>query len=49
VPSSAIRSVFESMPRSALENLLEVYLGSSCELTWDRIVMQAGSVMEGNW
>jgi hypothetical protein len=49
VPSSAIRSVCESMPGSVLENVLGVYLGASCELTWERIVKQAGSVMECNW
>ena len=49
MPSSAIRSIFESMPGSVLENVLAVYLGASCELTWERIFKQAGSVMEGNW
>ena len=49
MPSSAIRSVFESMPGSVLENVLGVYLGASCKLTWERIVKQAGSVMECNW
>ena len=49
MPSSAIRNVFESLPRSVLENVLGVYLGASCELTWELIVKQAGSVMEGNW
>jgi len=44
VPSSAIRSVFESMPGSVLEIVLGVYLGASCELTWERIVKQAGGV-----
>jgi len=32
------------MPGSVLENVLGVYLGASCELTWERIVNQAGSV-----
>ena len=49
VPSSAIRSVLETMPGSILENLLGVYLGASCKLTSERIVMQAGSVIEWNW
>jgi hypothetical protein len=49
VPPSAIRSVLESMPGSVLENLLRVYLGASWELTWERIVKQAGSVIECNW
>jgi hypothetical protein len=49
VPSSAIRSVLETMPGSALENVLEVYLEASCELTSERIVMQVGSVIECNW
>jgi hypothetical protein len=44
VPSSAIGSVLESMPGSVLENVLGVYLGASCELTWESIVKQAGSV-----
>jgi hypothetical protein len=44
VPASAIRSVFESMPASVLENVLRVYMGPSCELTWERIVKRAGSV-----
>ena len=44
MPPSAIRSVLETMPGSVLENLLGVYLGASCELTWERIVKQAGSV-----
>jgi len=49
VPWSAIGSVLESMPESVLENVLGVYLGASCELTWEHIVMQAGSVIKCNW
>ena len=57
VTSSAIGSVLESMAGSVLENVLGgvlgsvlgVYLGASCELTWERIVKQAGSVIECNW
>jgi len=44
MPPSAIRSVPESMHGSVLENVPSVYLGASCELTWERIVKQAGSV-----
>ena len=44
MPSSAIERVLESMPGSVLENVLGVYLGASCELTWEHIVKQAGSV-----
>jgi hypothetical protein len=44
VPSSTIRSVFECMPGTVLENVLGVYLGASCELIWEHIVKQAGSV-----
>jgi hypothetical protein len=44
VPSRAIRSILESMPSSVLENILRVYLGASCEFTWEHIVKQAGSV-----
>ena len=44
VPSSTSESVLGSMPGSVLENVLRVYLGASCELTWGRIVKQAGSV-----
>jgi len=49
VPSSAISSVLGSMPGSVLENVLGVYMGASCERTWKRMVMQAGSVIECNW
>ena len=49
MPSSSIGGVLETMPGSVLENVLRVYLGASCELTWERIVMQAGSVIECNW
>jgi hypothetical protein len=51
VPSSAIVSIFESMPGSVhgnvlgiLMSLLGVYLGVSGELTLQGIVTQAGSV-----
>jgi hypothetical protein len=52
VSSSAIGSVLESILGSVLENILGgehvsvlgVYLGVSYELTWERIVKQAGSV-----
>jgi len=41
MPSSAIGSV--------LGSVLGVYLGASGECTWERIVKQAGSVIECNW
>jgi hypothetical protein len=44
VPSSTSECDLGSMPGSVLENVLGVYLGASCELTWGRIVKQAGSV-----
>jgi len=40
VPSSSIGSVFESVLGSVLEIV--------CELTWEHIVKQAGSVIECN-
>ena len=35
--------------RVYLRTYSEVYLGASCVLTWERIVKQAGSVIECNW
>jgi len=57
VPSSAIGSVLASMLGSVVENVLGgvpgsvlgVYLGASSELTWERIVKQAGSVIQCKW
>jgi hypothetical protein len=36
------------MPGSVLENVLEVYLGASCELTQKRVVMQTWSAIAWN-
>jgi hypothetical protein len=44
VTSSTSESVPGSMPWTVLENILGVYLGALCELTWGRIFKQAASV-----
>ena len=44
VPSSAIKSVLESMPGSVLENVLGVYLGAYSECSWEHLVSLFGGV-----
>jgi len=43
VSSSAIGSVLESMPGSALESILRAYLGAYCQAGWECHRVQLGA------
>ena len=44
MPLSIFGSIFESMPRSVLENILEGILGVYLEFTWEDLESLHGSV-----